>query len=168
MPTLVKVYMAASIPRSMRTARLSYLPLDTIIGSWSIDSNPRQFFDVIMLPEPDFLRAKLRLGISTLANPTLNLVGFNAGYVPQDTRRVAIPDNVKNPYEYAANKLQQLFNLDIHRTIYPDHPSVEATVTTRDMNLTSWTRKISAPKNADIATTAAVPSSRSSTDVSKT
>ena len=47
-----RTYMAASVPRFIRTARLSHLPLNTIIGYWFTKAadNSHYVFDVIMLP----------------------------------------------------------------------------------------------------------------------
>jgi hypothetical protein len=60
-------FFAASIPRNVRTAKLGHLPVNSFIGTWHIP-NPRggfQVFDVLMLPEADFMRAKNHLATIT-------------------------------------------------------------------------------------------------------
>jgi len=164
------IFVAASIPRSMRTTRLSHLPLNVVIGSWAIenDEDMNVVYDVIMLPESEFRRSQIRLGDAHLANPSLSRGNMNTAYSPRDMRKVTVPEGEADPARWAARYFAPLFSLDIHRTIYGDDVTVAASLATSAIKETSWTRTISAPKNAASAVVDAVPASRSPTDKSKT
>ena len=86
-------YLAASVPRAVRVARLGHLRMDAIIGMWHIP-NPGggfQVFDVVMQIEPDFLRTKNHLATPAV-NPNMQQATVNAPYVLKDTKEVDAPD----------------------------------------------------------------------------
>ena len=141
-------YLAGSVPRSLRASRLSYLPLDAVIGSWSIE-NPRdlnQTFDVIMLPELDFRRAQYRLAEGQLSTPALQRGTLQVAYSIKDIRVVAVPADISDPYRHALGQLAQLFDLHIGRTVYSDAPSVAASLRTPPSKpLASAARSVAGP-----------------------
>lgn len=80
-------FLAASVPRSVRAARLNHLRGDAIIGMWHI-SNPGggfQVFDVVMQAEADFLRTKNQLAAPQM-NATLQQGGASTPYILKDVR----------------------------------------------------------------------------------
>jgi DnaJ domain len=111
-------YMAASIPRFIRIARLGYLRLDSIIGSWFIakENDLNYVFDVIMLPERQFLRARLYLGVPDSASPSLSRGGFLPAYIPKDVKTIIVPPDEPYPEVYAKNHFIEAFGLDKWKT----------------------------------------------------
>jgi hypothetical protein len=88
----VKFY-AASVPRSVRAARLGHLRTEVIIGTWYIQ-NPggaNQVFDVVMQPEAEFLRTK-----NHLASPAMN------ASLQQGPRRIFVKNSSCNNLQTAA------------------------------------------------------------------
>jgi hypothetical protein len=86
-------YLAASVPRAVRVARLGHLRMDAIIGMWHI-ANPGggfQVFDVVMQVEADFLRTKNHLAAPAV-NPAMNQASVNAPYVLREIKEVEAPD----------------------------------------------------------------------------
>lgn len=89
----MKLY-AASVPRSVRTARLGHLRGDAIIGSWSTQ-NPNgsyQVFDVVMQAEAEFLRTKNYLA-SPPASMSVQTGQPTAPYVLRDIKQVEAEDH---------------------------------------------------------------------------
>jgi hypothetical protein len=158
-------FTAASIPRFLHRSRLPWLRLEAIIGSWAIE-DPHDIhltYDVIMLPEPEFMRARTCLTTPQISTPALRYDSFTVSYIPKDIKHITIFSWEKDPTREAARHFIKMFGLDINRTIYGDDAKVVATVATRVIKPTSCTRMISAPRKAAIATRAAVPASRSPT-----
>jgi len=112
-PTGSHLYFAASIPRSVRSARLSHLPVGYIIGSWHIEvkNDLNQVFDVIMLPEKEFNRARMYLGAPTVVDPSLSRGGVTPPYVPKDTKQVVVPEGEADPRAFAKEYFLREFNL---------------------------------------------------------
>ena|ERR1700722_5976278 len=158
-------FLAASIPRFVRTAQLSHLRIGAIIGSWAIENKNdlNLVFDVIMLPKHDFMRMRAQLSTPFISSPALSRSGTLGSYIPKDIKQIDISPLERHPHRAAALHFIREFGLDINRTIYADDTSVAATVATRTMNSTSCTRMISAPRKVLRATRAAVPSRRSPT-----
>jgi len=106
-------YMAASIPRYIRTARLSHLPRSTIIGCWFTKAagNVNYVFDVIMLPEAQFLRAKSHLAVPESALPSLQCGKFAPPYSPTDIKEITIPLDESDPEGYAKSHFIKEFGL---------------------------------------------------------
>ena len=87
-------YLAASVPRSVRAARLGHLRTDAILGTWYIQ-NPggaNQVFDVIMQEEADFMRTKNHLAAPAM-NASLQQGQANAPYVLKDIKLLEVPDD---------------------------------------------------------------------------
>ncbi len=126
-------FMAASVPRYLRTARLPYLPLDAVLGSWTVEGGGDigVTFDVIMLPEADFQRAKTRLGVSQLESPALRRASLTGGFVPQDVRIVEIAASMPHPARRAALRLISKFRLTWVNPIYADERMAAAMAATR-------------------------------------
>jgi hypothetical protein len=103
-------YMAASVPRFLRVARLSYLPLQSVIGCWYIErrNDVHYIFDIIMLPADQFMRAKSYLGVPDAAAPTLSR-SIATSYVLKDTKEIIVPDNEVKPEIYARDYFLTLF-----------------------------------------------------------
>jgi|GEM_PF-2488197 hypothetical protein len=106
-----KRYMAASIPRFVRTARLGHLPLDCVIACWFVkrDKDINLVYDIIMLPEREFLRARAHLGTPNVITPTLQRGGVSSPYVPQDTKVVTVSADEPNPEYFARNYFRKEF-----------------------------------------------------------
>lgn len=106
-------YYAASIPRSIRAARLRQLRLENIVGSWSRESQPGQLavFDVIMLPAQEFTRAR-----AMLASPDVGMANERGGmtppYIPADVKEVTVPDGESDPFAFAKAYFKKAFGLD--------------------------------------------------------
>jgi hypothetical protein len=159
------LYVAASIPRFIRNTRLAHLRLGSIIGSWAIE-NPHSMnivYDVVMLPADEFARAMTYLAVPAMTSPALRRENFNGAYSPKDIKQMVVDGTDPEARQIAVRHFVQEFKLNINRTIYEDNVTVVATVATRDMNATSCTRMMSVPRNAAMATKAAVPSRRSLT-----
>jgi len=109
-----KKYFAASIPRFIRSARLSYVPANCIIASWHIaQKNDVNFiYDVIMLPEREFLRARMHLATPDVATPTLSRGGFSPAYMPKDIKTVTVPEGEAQPEKYAKEHLLEQFQAE--------------------------------------------------------
>ncbi len=108
-----KKYLAASIPRSVRTARLGHLPLDKIIGCHFIEQSEgaNLTFDVIMLPEAEFIRARSYLTVPNMAGMGLDRAKFAPPYIPKDVKEVVVPDDHPDPVNFAKNYFIKAFGL---------------------------------------------------------
>jgi hypothetical protein len=108
--------MAASVPRFMRTARLAYLPLQTVIGSYIVrgDGGVNLIFDVIMLPELEFKRMRSHVGLQNIVAPNLRPgnASFAPTFVPSDQKQVEVPADILDPRAYAHAHFVRAFGLD--------------------------------------------------------
>jgi len=104
-------YMAASVPRSIRVARLGYLPVQTIIGHRVIkkEGDINFILDIFMLPEDQFLRAKSYLAAPEIILPALQYGRFAPPYILQDTKEVIVPPDEEVPVEYAKAFFKEAF-----------------------------------------------------------
>ena len=105
-------FLAASVPRSVRAARLGHLRTDAILGSWHIP-NPGggyQVFDVVMQAEAEFMRTKNHLA-SPAMGAALQQGQVNAPYVLKDTKQIDVPDGGENPAAAAAAFFRKEFKL---------------------------------------------------------
>ena len=107
-------YMAASVPRYIRNKRLFYLGRDAVIGSKLVKSEGSVglLYDIIMLPEREFLRARLNLGIEASGSPALEMSNLTPAYIPIDTKEVLVPPTETNPHEYAKTHFQKKYGLE--------------------------------------------------------
>src|ERR1043166_9532640 len=96
-------YVAASVPRYIRLARLPYLSANSVIGSWRAKqgNNDSLIYDVIMLRPVEFNRARVNLGLQNPGSPTLDMSKMTPAYIPLDVREVLIPKDETNPHAFA-------------------------------------------------------------------
>lgn len=110
-----KRFMAASVPRSLRQQRLGHLPFQTIIGSKhqrGADGG-NLIYDIIMLPEPEFVRMKTNVGIRQVMGPALKSdASFQPGFVMQDTRTVVAPADAIDQEAFARAHFIKEFGLE--------------------------------------------------------
>ncbi len=105
-------FLAASVPRSVRAARLGHLRTDAILGMWHIP-NPGggfQVFDVIMQAEADFVRTKGQLATPAMG-ASLQQGQTNAPYILKDIKQFDVPDGTPNPAQTAAAHFRAEFKL---------------------------------------------------------
>ena len=110
-----KRYMAASVPRSLRQQRLGHLPASTIIGSKHVRGKDggNMIHDIIMLPEPQFVRMKGNVGMQQVANPGLRAGSdFQPGFVMQDTKTVTAPVDAVDQEAFARAHFIKEFGLE--------------------------------------------------------
>ncbi len=115
-------YIAAYIPRYMRTSRLWYLPPHAIIGSKQVGDavGANAIYDVIMLPEKEYMRARLYLGAQNMGNNELRRGAWTPAFVPQFVREIDVRLTTKNPRSHARRYFQQAFGPDISWYADPD------------------------------------------------
>lgn len=107
-------FVAASVPRYIRNARLFYLGRDTIIGSRLVKNNSGNLvYDVIMLPEQEFMRAKLLLSLAVGQSSSLELTmsKMTPAYSPVDARSFIVPPSDPDPWGAARAHFRELFKL---------------------------------------------------------
>jgi hypothetical protein len=115
--------MAASVPRFLRQTKLGYLPLKCIVGSRLLrgDGGANLYFDIIMLPVPEFVRMRTNVGLQHVLAPALKAgPTFNPGYVLADTKQVIVPENEPDPEAYAKSHFLTMFGL-----LAPQAPEAE-------------------------------------------
>lgn len=77
-------YMAASIPRFIRYARLAHLPAHAVIGSWQQGTLT---YDVVMLAEKEFHAARTHLASAAPISAHVGLQSLIApAFAPRDTK----------------------------------------------------------------------------------
>ena len=105
--------MAAYVPRTTRTARLWYLPPDTVIG-WRAQPEPGRntIYDLVMLPEKEFIRARMHLGLENPNAVGLTMTKMTAAFVPQYVQEVSVPPTEPEPRAYARRYFRAAFGLD--------------------------------------------------------
>ncbi len=111
--TQPKKYFAASVPRTVRTARLSYLPPSAVIGCWFIKAeNQLNFvYDVIMLADVQFARARSYLAAPETAIPSLQYGKFSPPYTLTDLKVVVVPADELDPHAFAKTHFMLQFDL---------------------------------------------------------
>jgi len=123
-------YMAASVPRYLRTTRLAYLPLHTIIGTRYVQGagGAHVVFDVVMLEAHQFQRMKSNVGLQHLPAPALKAgPEFAPAFILADAREVVVPADENDPENYAKNYFLKLFDLLTPETpAETSHPAKEA------------------------------------------
>ncbi len=109
-------FWAASVPRYIRNARLPYLGRDAVIGSrlYQTKSGQSLVYDIILLPEPEFMRAKLMLSLTAGQNSSLELTmsKMTPAYMPMDSKFLQVPAGQSNPWHFAREHFLQAFGLD--------------------------------------------------------
>lgn len=106
-------YVAASIPRFIRTARLAHVPVNCIIASWHVEqeNDLNYIFDIIMLPEREFLRARMYLSTPNIS-PALQRGAFVPSYIPKDIKSVTVPAGEHHPERYARDYFLKEFGVE--------------------------------------------------------
>jgi hypothetical protein len=106
-------YMAAAIPRSIRAARLGHLSLHAIIGcKFTPKKNDLNLvFDIVMLPEKLFRRARSYLAVPDMAGVHLTYGNFSPPYIIKDFKEVVVPDQESDPERYAREHFIAAFGL---------------------------------------------------------
>ncbi len=109
-------FCAASVPRYIRNARLPHLGRDAVIGSRMFQTKSGQslVYDIIMLPEPEFMRAKLLLSLTAGQNSSyeLTMSKMTPAYMPRDTKMLLVAAGQVNPWHFARAHFLQAFGLD--------------------------------------------------------
>jgi hypothetical protein len=114
-------YMAASVPRFIRAARLFYLGRDSIIGSRMVRSpgtHHGYVYDIIMLPEMEFKRARLRLSMEGYGLLELTMSKLTPPYIPIDTKEIIVPAGEADPAAFARLHFMAEFDL-----LHPTEPA---------------------------------------------
>jgi hypothetical protein len=106
-------YVAVAIPRSIRVARLGYLPLQTIIGSFAIvkENDLNLVFDVIMLPIAQYRHAKAHLAAPTTPGISLQYGKFDPPYIPHNVKEFTAPPDALDSESAARDYFKKLFGL---------------------------------------------------------
>ena len=117
--------MAASVPRFLRQTRLGYLPLNCIIGSHTTQGagGSNLFFDLIMLPVPEFTRMRSNVGLQHVIAPALKAgPSFTPSFVLSNTREVVVPEDEPDPEAFAKNYFLVAFGLIKPEASQPTKP----------------------------------------------
>ena len=143
-------FVAASIPRFIRTSCLSHLGLEAIIGSWAIENKNdiNLMYDVIMLPKHEFMRARTHLASPFTTSPALRRGNPFTTYIPSDIKEITLDASRENSWRTAALHFIREFGLDINRTIYAGDTSVAATVARRTAYFEPSGRALSQTENS--------------------
>lgn len=115
MEQLPKRFMAASVPRSLRQQRLGHLPASSIIGSKHQRGKDggNLVHDIIMLPEPQFVRMKGNVGMQQVVSPGLRAGSdFQPSFVMQDTKTVTVPADAVDQEAFARHYFIKEFGLE--------------------------------------------------------
>jgi hypothetical protein len=108
-----KKYLAAFLPRSIRAARLDYLPARTIIG-YKVTKKPGDLnlvFDCIMLPEDQFVRARSYLAAPDVMGAALGQGKFSPPYILKDIKEIVVSAGEDDPEEFAKNYFLKVFGI---------------------------------------------------------
>lgn len=108
-------FFAASVPRYIRNSRLFYLPRAAIIGSRLVQNKSGGLvYDIIMLPESEFIRAKLLLSLVNAQSNSVDLTmsKITPAYNPVDAKNVTIPPHERDPYNFARDYFIREFKLE--------------------------------------------------------
>jgi hypothetical protein len=104
-------YMAAFVPRFIRSTRLSYIPINNVIGSKMMknERNIPMAYDLIMLPEMPFMRMKLRLGSEDMASTSLSQSNLSPAFSLKNILEIVVPSTEANADAFAkAHFLKQV------------------------------------------------------------
>lgn len=110
-----KRFIAASVPRSLRQQRLGHLPASAIIGSKHQRGKDggNLVYDIVMLPEPQFVRMKSNVGMQQVVSPGLRAGSdFQPSFVMQDTKTVTVPADAVDQEAFARNHFIKEFGLE--------------------------------------------------------
>lgn len=88
--------------------------MQCLIGNRHIRGNDGSnlVFDIVMLPEPEFKRMRMNVGVNHVVAPALKAgPAFQPGFVLADAKHVVVPTDESNPEEYARNYFLLAFGL---------------------------------------------------------
>jgi len=110
-----KIYIASAIPRFIRTTRLGYIPLKYVLGSRLVgdSKNATLIYDIIMLPEPEFTRARRHAGMQHVLAPTPHIgATMPVGVLPSDIKQVTVPENEPDAEGFARAYFMKAYHFD--------------------------------------------------------
>ena len=110
-----RTYVASVVPRFIRTSRLGYVPMSHVIGSRLVGDgkNATIIYDILMLPEPEFARARMHAGMQHVIAPTPHRgETMPVGVIPSDVKRVTVPDDEADPFAYAKAYFLKAYGID--------------------------------------------------------
>jgi hypothetical protein len=111
----VTKFQAAPVPRFIRQAKLSYLPMNVVIGSYLIkgDGGSNIVMDVIMLPAQQFQRMRTNVGLQHVATPTLQAgPGLMPSFMLKDVKEITVPEGEPDAEGYAKAYFVREFKLE--------------------------------------------------------
>lgn len=112
--TTPRHFIASVVPRFIRTTRLGYIPMKNVIGSRLVGDgvNSTIIYDIIMLPESEFARARMHAGMQHVIAPTPHRgETMPVGAVPSDVRHVIVPEDEADPEGYAKTYFREQYGL---------------------------------------------------------
>ncbi|MDD3183180.1 MAG: hypothetical protein PHD48_10325 [Alphaproteobacteria bacterium] len=115
--TVSRTYIASVVPRFIRTSRLAYIPMKNVIGSRVVGDgkNSTIIYDIIMLPESEFARARMHAGMQHIIAPTPHIgETMPVGTVPSDVKRLDVPDGEPDPEAYARAYFVKAYRMEPH------------------------------------------------------
>jgi len=106
-------FVAASIPRYIRNSRLFYLHRGAIIGSrlHKHGDSVGMLYDIVMLTEREFQRARLYLGMEGFGSPQLSMSKLTPAYISKDAKAFSVPLTDPHPERTAAAYFLKEFGL---------------------------------------------------------
>ncbi len=112
--TTPRHFIASVVPRFIRTTRLGYIPMKYVIGSRLVGDgvNSTIIYDIIMLPESEFPRARMSAGMPHVVAPAPHIgETLPVGTVPSDVRHVTVPEAEPDPEGYAKSYFREQYGL---------------------------------------------------------
>lgn len=89
--------------------------MKNVIGSRLVGDgkNATIIYDIIMLPESEFPRARMHAGMQHVSTPTPHIgETMPVGVVPFDIKRVVVPDDATDPEAYAKASFIKAYHLE--------------------------------------------------------
>lgn len=126
-----KTYIAFAIPRFIRSSRLPYIPMSHVIGSRLVGDgkNATIIYDVVMLPEPEFARARMNAGMQHIITPAPHRGEvMPVGVIPTDIKKVVVPSDEEDAFAYAKDYFIKAYHINA--------PGVAATTVDTDQKET--------------------------------
>jgi len=104
-----RIFIAASVPRSIRQKRLSYIRLDDVIASVRRGD---MYYDIIIFNPLTFDRARKYMAYVNQGMPSLEKSADQFVYIPQEVHKVVVPQDEQNPYGYALRYFKEIWKWD--------------------------------------------------------
>ena len=112
-------FVAFEVPRFIRTMRLGYVPMDNLLGSRSVGdgANSTIIYDFVMLPEAEFVRARMNAGVQHVVTPAPHKgETLPVGFIPTNVKHVVAPDNAPDPKGFAKGYFMKEYGLEPHKS----------------------------------------------------